>query len=259
MIAEVTVGSNNRVDRKMDRSKSRTDLLAAGKKRLQQFRQKKDSKSGSSRGKSSKKAGIPQLLESDSEAASSASISTVSSRIPDGNVDADNHSNVVVDTESSESQSLGTSFTPSPDHNDPSVDSSSVVTTSDTGGETVLDSIPELAHQVHGVRENDSELSAHVQGETTQDIDADVPEDVSLRTSDSLVPEDGATYDHASGPVATLSLLGSVTTAVNESAANEGEDEKREELLHLSEDISNASVMQTREDQGQCRKLMVWT
>ncbi|MCI30048.1 hypothetical protein A2U01_0051257, partial [Trifolium medium] len=29
----VTVGSNNGVDRKMDKNKSRTDLLAAGKKK----------------------------------------------------------------------------------------------------------------------------------------------------------------------------------------------------------------------------------
>ncbi|KAF8015234.1 hypothetical protein BT93_H0895 [Corymbia citriodora subsp. variegata] len=39
----------------MDKNKSRTDLLAAGRKRLQQFRQKKDGKSSSSQGKSSKK------------------------------------------------------------------------------------------------------------------------------------------------------------------------------------------------------------
>lgn len=148
----------------------------------------------------------------------------------------------MVNTESSESQSVASSFAPCPDRNDPSVDSSSVVITSDTGGETVLDSNAELAQQVHGVRENDSELSAQVQGGTTEDIGADVPEDVSLKTSDSLVPEGGATYDHASAPVTILSAMG-------ESVADEREGEKREELLHLSENISNASVMQTREDQ----------
>ncbi|KAG0466779.1 hypothetical protein HPP92_018359 [Vanilla planifolia] len=40
----------------MDKSKSRTDMLAAGRKKLQQFRQKKDNKGGGSLGKSSSKA-----------------------------------------------------------------------------------------------------------------------------------------------------------------------------------------------------------
>ena len=213
---------------------------------LQQFRQKKDGKGGSSRGKSSKQAGKPQLPDPDSDAASSASISTVSSQITDGNVEADSHSNMV-NTESSESQSVTNSL--APDNTDPSVDSSSVVTTYDTGNETVLDSNAEVAHQVHGVCENDSELSAQDQGEIAQDIGADVLEDVSLRTSDSLVSEGGATHDRESVTVAVLSPPASVTTAVGESVTDEREGEKREELLLLSEDIPNTSVMQTREDQ----------
>ncbi|TKY58240.1 sporulation-specific protein 15 isoform X4 [Spatholobus suberectus] len=243
VIARVTVGSKNGVDRRMDQSKSRNDLLAAGRKKLQQFRQKKDSKGGSSRGKSSKQAGKP---ESDSDAASSASISTGSSQVTDGNVEAGSHSNVV-DTESSESQSVANSL--APDNIDPSVDSSSVVTTYDIGDETVLESNAELAHQVHGVYENDSMLSTQDQGKIAQDIGADVPEDVSLRTSNSLVPEGGATYDHASAPVAILSPPASVTNVVGESVADEREGEKREELLILSEDIPDTFVMETREDQ----------
>lgn len=257
MTAAVTVGSNNgvdrRVDRKMDRSKSRTDLLAAGRKKLQQYRQKKDNKGGSSRGKSSKQAGKPQLPESDSDAASSASISTVSSQITDGNLEADSHSNVGNTESSSESQSLANPL--APDNTDASGDSSSLVTTYDTGDENMLDSNAKLAHQVHEVHENDSsELFAQDEGEIAQDIGADVPEDVSLRSSDNLVPEGGTMVDHASAPVATA-----VTTAIGESVTDEREGEKREELLLLSEDIPNTSVMQTREDQGQCRKLMVWT
>ncbi|RDX78937.1 hypothetical protein CR513_40714, partial [Mucuna pruriens] len=246
------VGSNNgvdrRVDRKMEQSKSRSDLLLAGKKKLQQFRQKKDSKGGSSRGKSSKQGGKPQLPDSDSDATSRTSVSTVSSQITDGNVEADINYNVV-NTESSESQSVANSLALSPDQIDPSVDSSSMVTAYDTGNETVLDSNAELAHQVHGVRENDSELSAQDQGEIAQDIGADVLENVSLRTSYSLVPEGGATYDHAFAPVTILSPPASVTTAVGESVTDKRDSDKREELLVLSEDISNTSVMQTREDQ----------
>ncbi|XP_027333482.1 centromere-associated protein E isoform X2 [Abrus precatorius] len=227
----------------MDRSKSRTDLLAAGRKKLQQFRQKKDSKGGSNRGKSSKNSGKPQLPESD--AASSASISMESSQINDGH---DSDSNRVV-TESSESHSVENSL--SFDNIDPSVDSSSLVTTNDASDETELDSNTNLALQVHGVRENDSELSALDQGVIAQDIGADVPEDESLRTSDIPVPEGEATYDHVhvSAPAAILSPHASLTTAVGESVTHEREGEKREELLLLSEDIPNTSVMQAREDQ----------
>ncbi|KAK4801557.1 hypothetical protein SAY86_022044 [Trapa natans] len=48
----------------MDKNKNRTDLLAAGRKKLQQFRQKKDVKVGTSQGKSSKKASKSEQLES---------------------------------------------------------------------------------------------------------------------------------------------------------------------------------------------------
>ncbi|XP_030541288.1 trans-Golgi network-localized SYP41-interacting protein 1 isoform X1 [Rhodamnia argentea] len=47
----------------MDKNKSRTDLLAAGRKKLQQFRQKKDGKGSSSHGKSSKKLGKSEQNE----------------------------------------------------------------------------------------------------------------------------------------------------------------------------------------------------
>ncbi|XP_027939603.1 centromere-associated protein E isoform X2 [Vigna unguiculata] len=229
----------------MDRNKSRTDLLAAGKKRLQQFRQKKDNKSGSSRGKSSKKAGLPQLVDSDSDAASSVSVSTASSQRTDGNVEDDSHSSVV-NTETSESQSVANSLPP--DNIDPSVVSSSVVTTYNTGDESVLDSNAEPAHQVPGICEKDNESSAQVQGNIAEDIEADVAENVSLSTSGSLVPEGGETHDHTSAPVSILSQPAPGTTVVGESVS-EREGEKREELLLLSQGIPNTSVMQTREDQ----------
>ncbi|XP_061362542.1 trans-Golgi network-localized SYP41-interacting protein 1 [Gastrolobium bilobum] len=229
----------------MERSKSRTDLLAAGKKRLQQFRQKKDSKGGSSRGKSSKKSGKPQLPESDADAASSTSVSTGSSQVTDGNVESDHDSNVVI-TESLESQSLANSL--ASDSIDPSVDSSSVAITYDTGNETELDSNTTSALQLDGVRENDSSLSAQDQGEIAQDVGSDVAKDVSMRTSDSLGPEGRTTYDHASA-LAILYPPASVSTAVGDSVLVEREGEKREEPLLLSEDIPNTSVMETREDQ----------
>ncbi|CAI0438718.1 unnamed protein product [Linum tenue] len=49
----------------MEKNKNRTDLLAAGRKRLQQFRQKKDVKGSSSNAKSGKKSGKSEPREAD--------------------------------------------------------------------------------------------------------------------------------------------------------------------------------------------------
>ncbi|MED6108235.1 hypothetical protein PIB30_021691 [Stylosanthes scabra] len=163
----------------MDRSKSRTDLLAAGKKRLQQFRQKKDGKGGSSRGKS-KKSDKNIIPESDTDGRSSPSMSTTSSQV-DGNVDTDNESNAV-STELLESQSSPNSLTL--DNIDPSADSSPLAVTNTTDEQTELDSGRKSALAVQEGREVDSELSSQDQGKGAQDVGADVAEDVSLRTSD---------------------------------------------------------------------------
>ncbi|KAK7260772.1 hypothetical protein RIF29_27069 [Crotalaria pallida] len=232
----------------MDRSKNRTDLLAAGRKKLQQFRQKKDSKGSSSRGKSSKKSSKHQQHESDADAdadaASGNSTSATSSQVTDGNVENDNDSNVVI-TESLESQSLANSL--APDNIDPSVDSSSVAITYDTGVETEDDSNSKLVLQTQGG--NDYELSVKDAGESARNSGADVTQDVFLEASDSLGSEGGATNDHVSAPGDILSPPVSVKAAVDESVPVEREGEKREESLILSVDIPHPSLMQTREDQ----------
>ncbi|KAI4379747.1 hypothetical protein MLD38_006001 [Melastoma candidum] len=51
----------------MDKNKSRTDLLAAGRKKLQQFRQKKDGKGNGAHGKSSRKQGKSEQVEDGTE------------------------------------------------------------------------------------------------------------------------------------------------------------------------------------------------
>ncbi|OIW14366.1 hypothetical protein TanjilG_15720 [Lupinus angustifolius] len=262
----------------MEKGKSRTDLLAAGRKKLQQFRQKKDNKGGSSRGKSSNKYSKHQQLESDADAASSNPTPVESSQVTDGNAETD--SNVVI-TESLESQSGTNSL--APDDIDPSVDSLSVAITYDSssviGVETEVDSNSKLAlQQVQG--ENDSELSVKDQGESARDTgpyvetevdsssklalqqvqgdnDSDlsvkdqgesatntgpyVAQDIFLSTSDSLRFEGGATNDHVSAPVDILSPSVSFEDAVGDSVPVEREGEKKEESLLLSEDIPNTS------------------
>ncbi|XVE71329.1 hypothetical protein DITRI_Ditri10aG0142300 [Diplodiscus trichospermus] len=68
----------------MDKNKSRTDLLAAGRKKLQQFRQKKDGKGSSSQGKSSKRPNKSEQHESDADAASSTAKPIVISEVSEG-------------------------------------------------------------------------------------------------------------------------------------------------------------------------------
>ncbi|PKI61286.1 hypothetical protein CRG98_018312 [Punica granatum] len=55
----------------MEKNKNRTDLLAAGRKKLQQFRQKKDGKGETSQGKSTKKPSKSEQLESNAVDAAS--------------------------------------------------------------------------------------------------------------------------------------------------------------------------------------------
>ncbi|XLT25788.1 hypothetical protein HN873_057080 [Arachis hypogaea] len=164
----------------MDRSKSRTDLLAAGKKRLQQFRQKKDGKGGSSRGKS-KKSDKNLIPEDDTDGQSSPSMSTTSSQVTDGNVETDNESNAV-SAELLESQSSPNSLTL--DNLDPSADSSPLAIINTIDEETELDSGRKSSLAVQEGHEVDSELSSQDQGKRAEYVGADVAEDVSLRTSD---------------------------------------------------------------------------
>ncbi|XP_012076353.1 centromere protein F isoform X2 [Jatropha curcas] len=76
----------------MDKNKNRTDMLAAGRKKLQQFRQKKDSKGGSSQGKSSKKSSSPgqheSYMDSVSNTANSAALPLVLEQKPVSQMDS---------------------------------------------------------------------------------------------------------------------------------------------------------------------------
>ncbi|CAJ2665219.1 centromere-associated protein E-like isoform X4 [Trifolium pratense] len=175
----------------MDKNKSRTDLLAAGKKKLEQYRQKRVNKGGSSRGKSSKKSTKNELPESDADTASVTS--TGSSQVTDGNVETNSDPNVVI-TESLESQSLASSATA--DNVDPSVDSSPVAMTYDTGEVTDLDSNAKSALQGRGVHEKDSDLSAKDQGGSSQNLGDNVAKDESLTSSSP--PDVDPSFDSSS-------------------------------------------------------------
>ena len=162
---------------------------------LQQYRQKRENKGdkgGSSRGKSSKKSSKHQLSESDADSASVTS--TGSSQVTDGNFETNSDPNVVI-SESLESQSLASSA--NAENVNPSVDSSSVAMTNDTGNKTDLVSTTKLALQGGGVHEKDSESSAQDRGGSSQNVGANVANDLSL-TSSSAADNVDPSFDSSS-------------------------------------------------------------
>ncbi|KAK8295508.1 hypothetical protein V6Z12_D05G068300 [Gossypium hirsutum] len=180
----------------MDKNKSRTDMLAAGRQKLQQFRQKKDGKGSSSRGKSSKKSN-----KSDTDAASSVGKPTVSSQVSEGET-------VAVDLtvsqfmESSSPSGLDTT----------AVVSSLEPSVSLTGNvETVV------AYNAGVPVEVDSSVSNG--GESTQCVDSMVSTEIHSSTADipvsegetehNIVPQPSTSVDTVEGTVVKLNLVDS--------------------------------------------------
>ncbi|KAB2027905.1 hypothetical protein ES319_D05G064800v1 [Gossypium barbadense] len=180
----------------MDKNKSRTDMLAAGRQKLQQFRQKKDGKGSSSRGKSSKKSN-----KSDTDAASSVGKPTVSSQVSEGET-------VAVDLtvsqfmESSSPSGLDTT----------AVVSSLEPSVSLTGNvETVV------AYNAGVPVEVDSSVSNR--GESTQCVDSMVSTEIHSSTADipvsegetehNIVPQPSTLVDTVEGTVVKLNLVDS--------------------------------------------------
>lgn len=98
----VSAATKNRADR-MDKNKSRTDLLAAGRKKLQQFRQKKEIKSSASHGKSSKK--YDKAEQADADASSTTLIPTAPPEVTEKETPrADSHTEI---SDSPVSHSMG--------------------------------------------------------------------------------------------------------------------------------------------------------
>ncbi|KAI4376354.1 hypothetical protein MLD38_014123 [Melastoma candidum] len=89
--------------KKMDKNKGRTDLLAAGRKKLQQFRQKKDGKGSSAHGKSSKKHVKSEPAEDDSDSKVSQSAPVMSIDDTEPGATAGNSGAVVSSSQHSES------------------------------------------------------------------------------------------------------------------------------------------------------------
>ncbi|KAL9439839.1 hypothetical protein AB3S75_018663 [Citrus x aurantiifolia] len=226
----------------MDKNKSRTDMLAAGRKKLQQFRQKKDGKGSSSQGKSLKKSGKSEQHEADIDAASTAGKPT-GSLVPEGESASPSHvdSNLGV----MDSNSIENSLAPEIDV--AAVDSSSVVVTP----ESCMVEISLARDAVLSPQGGDVPSSVPNEGERMQNTDTEAARAVPSSTVDIPVL-DGETKDADISVVtdgSTQSIL--ADTDKRETVTVEMENANRDGRLEspASQEVPDTTLIQVRGDQ----------
>lgn len=233
----LTVGSKNGVDRnRMDKNKSRTDLLAAGRKKLQQFRQKKDGK-GSGSGKSTKTSDKSEKHEADADVVSSATKPTAVPQTPEGETESRVDANLEnINSSGSHSGEISTAS----DIN-AAAPSAVPITHERNAVETLIYQNAESASQEVGFSKCDVNFSATNMGESTGGTDAEVARISSLDSS-HVMDSRGLAKD------ANMSISVDVSaqpTSVDDTDQTKGRDE---ESLPPSQNI-NTSLVQEREDQ----------
>ncbi|XP_022728943.1 golgin subfamily A member 4 isoform X2 [Durio zibethinus] len=192
----------------MDKNKSRTDLLAAGRKKLQQFRQKKDGKGSSSQGMSSKRSNKSEQHESDAGAASSVAKPKVSSQVSEGEVAAVDLA-ALQSMESSLPSGLDTTAV---------VSSLEPIASATVNVKTVVAHNAGVPTDLVALGECDVDSSVPNGGESTQSVDSLTsteipcsPEDIPAfegETKDDVVPHPSASVDNMEGTVVKLDLAG---------------------------------------------------
>ncbi|KAL5850053.1 hypothetical protein ACOSQ4_008066 [Xanthoceras sorbifolium] len=227
----------------MDKNKSRSDLLKAGRKKLQQFREKKDGKgsSSSSHGKSSKKSSKSEQHQSDTDATSSAAKLTVSS-----NPEVEDVSHVDSDLRVVDSDSMENSLASETDV--AAIDLSSVVITPEADiVDTSLAHDNELPPQQSRVGDADSAVPNEM--ESTQIVDAEERRAAPSAILGSPVLEGETKHADNSG-IANLPASSALVDITEEVAEMDTVNWKeREELLPSQNVIPDVSLIQARGDQ----------
>ncbi|XP_039019043.1 uncharacterized protein LOC120150394 isoform X4 [Hibiscus syriacus] len=201
----------------MDKSNNRTDLLAAGRQKLQQFRQKKDGKGSSSRGKSSRKSN-----KADADAACSVSKPTVLPQFSEGETTA-------VDLAVSQSSE---SLLPS------GLDSTAVVSSPEP--------IVSVAGNVETVLPHNAGVPTEVVALGERDVDSMMSTEIPSSTADKSASEGGRKHDilpHTSTSV--VAIEGTVVKLDLEDA--------NKEIGHnplLSQDFPDTSLSQAKGRSG---------
>ncbi|KAL9338631.1 hypothetical protein Peur_067646 [Populus x canadensis] len=234
----------------MDKNKSRTDLLAAGRKKLQQFRQKKDSKgSSSSHGRSSKKSSTSEKHESDADEASSTGKAAGLKQVHEWEVKSQS------DPDSGRVDSLVSSSSGAPDLDLDvvAVDLPSIPLTPETRvAETALDHDAGSAAEEGGADENHIDSSKPDEAESSQSIDDKAARVVPLGSSDIPDSEAKTKHDDAfvsvdvSAPHKLIDIMDG-TTVTGETESQDGEDSMWP--LPPQEDTPDTSSIQARGNQ----------
>ncbi|KAK9273217.1 hypothetical protein L1049_018024 [Liquidambar formosana] len=236
----------------MDKNKNRTDLLAAGRKKLQQFRQKKDNKGSSSHGKSSKKSGKSEQHEADADAASAADNPTASPHVPEGDVG-------FIDS----SMSHSVKDTVAPDIDVLTIDRLSVPVPPETGvGEIRLAYDTKLPPEDSGAgeaglalsvgKDRDVDSSGPNGGESIQTVQSEVARVTSFGTLDIPVSEGDSIHANMSVPVDLSAPIAAVDSVEGDVVAVETEStntEEERELLPSQQHFPDTSLIHAREDQ----------
>ncbi|KAJ8538790.1 hypothetical protein K7X08_030086 [Anisodus acutangulus] len=215
----------------MDKNKSRTDLLTAGRKKLQQFRQKKDCKGGKS-SKASRSAGdaTPDLVD----------VTAKSDQVPDGEKPLRRG-----DDTSTSSESLTKKGLPAKHAEAPPLDESNNVDTAETApasGKLVKEDAggPEAALNSdsgdQGIVDSSS-ISEHANAEmVNEDVKDDhleapgiIASDVPIKSSATDVPVEFSSYSSA-----------------DEAVAHQVEVER----LHVQEQVTDVGTMQESHNSG---------
>ncbi|KAM1022573.1 hypothetical protein ACFX15_042688 [Malus domestica] len=222
----------------MDKNKSRTDLLSAGRKKLQQFRQKKDGK-GSGSGKSTKKSSKSEKHEADADAVSSATKPTALTQAPEGETESRVDANLEnINSSGSHSGEISTAS----DIEVASAAPSAVpITHEGNAVETLIDKNAELASQEVAFSQHDVNFSATNEGESTVGTDAEEARVSSLDTS-HVMDSGGLAKDANMSMPVDVSMQ---PISVDNTDQIKGRDE---EPLPSPESI-NTSLVQEREDQ----------
>lgn len=254
----------------MDKNKNRTDLLAAGRKRLQQFRQKKDGKSSSSHGKSSKKLGKSEQNETDPDVmpTSSTPLTVVhnaevesGSQLPESEVGAE-HRTVPQGSEDAAA---------SPDVSIATHGSSSIPpSTASNGRESEFAQVAESPEAV-SVTTVDEELGADSsslnEGESTGremlevlDSNAKMAQtNTFFSVSDILPANIGDASEGTTALVGREMLIGENQKESPKSKMLNGENQEALVLEHKHDvDVPLIHQEVVQASDGQCRTLMVW-
>ncbi|XP_054793562.1 uncharacterized protein LOC129299137 [Prosopis cineraria] len=220
----------------MDKSKGRTDLLAAGRKKFQQFRQKKDSKGGSGHGKSSKKSVKAGNMSLTLKKLLVALCQQHHLRLP--MVTLKVMQIPISVSKRFQNQSLWRSRSLLTSVLHLLIHHQQLIMTQVFNCNWLL---LQLALQAQVVDEHDSAMLVQNEEESIKDVGIDMLEDVPLGTFHGPVSEDGKRLTICQVLVDTLPVPAPVTTAAGKSSRVERECRDAEESLLLSEDIPNTS------------------